>query len=160
MVYKASIMVMNTVFCKRHGHIRLYSLYYGRTEGSMYTHYRHGQGIYTASILGMNIWVYIACIMGMYMEVCFRIIVMCKGVYVANIMDKDNRGQESCSWPPRRKKVLWPTQPPMQWVPGALSPGQTEQGEKLTTLVHTMPRSRKSGALPPLRNTSSWRSAQ
>jgi hypothetical protein len=43
------------------------------------------------------------------------------------------------------RKALGPTQPPIQWVPGALS-----RGVKLTTHLHLVPRSRMRGAIPPL----------
>jgi hypothetical protein len=43
--------------------------------------------------------------------------------------------------------ALGPTQPPIQWVPEALSLGQVM---KLTTHLHLAPRSRICGAIPPL----------
>jgi hypothetical protein len=43
------------------------------------------------------------------------------------------------------KPALWPTQPPVQWVPGALSPGlKRGRGMTLTTHPHLVPRSRTS----------------
>jgi hypothetical protein len=45
---------------------------------------------------------------------------------------------------------MGPNQPPIQWVPGALSLGQNGQGVKLTTHLHLVPRSRMCGAIPPL----------
>jgi hypothetical protein len=45
---------------------------------------------------------------------------------------------------------LGPTQPPFQWVPGALSLGVSGRGVKLTTHFHLVPRLRVSGAIPPL----------
>jgi hypothetical protein len=50
------------------------------------------------------------------------------------------------------KTALGPTQPPIQWVPGARS-----LAVKLTTHLHLVPRSRMRGAIPPLPNTSLWR---
>jgi hypothetical protein len=41
-------------------------------------------------------------------------------------------------------------QPPIQWVPGALSLGYSGRGMKLTTHIHLVPRSRMRGAIPPL----------
>jgi hypothetical protein len=41
------------------------------------------------------------------------------------------------------RPVPGPTQPPIQWVPGALSRRQIGRGVKLTTLLHQVPRSRK-----------------
>jgi hypothetical protein len=52
------------------------------------------------------------------------------------------------------RPALGPTQPPIQWVPGALSPGV-----KPTTHLQLVPRSRKCGCIHPLPYTSSWRSA-
>jgi len=46
---------------------------------------------------------------------------------------------------------MGPTQPPIQWVRGgALSWGQSGRGVQLTTHLHLEPRSRMSGAIPPL----------
>jgi hypothetical protein len=50
------------------------------------------------------------------------------------------------------KLFLRPTQPPVQWVLGALS-----LGVKLTTHFHLM---RICGAIPPFPNMPSWRGAQ
>jgi hypothetical protein len=50
--------------------------------------------------------------------------------------------------------ALVSTQPPIQWVPGALSPGV-----KLTTHLQLVPRSRKRGCIHPLPYTPSWSSA-
>jgi hypothetical protein len=50
--------------------------------------------------------------------------------------------------------ALGSTQPPIQWAPGALSPGV-----KLTTHLQPVPRSRKCGSIHPLPHTPSWRSA-
>jgi hypothetical protein len=47
------------------------------------------------------------------------------------------------------KPALGPTQPPIQWIPGAPS-----LGVKLTTHLHLVQRSRMRGAIPPLPNTS------
>jgi hypothetical protein len=43
------------------------------------------------------------------------------------------------------RPALWPTQPPVQWVPGVLSPGlKRGRGVTLTTQPHLVPRSRMS----------------
>jgi hypothetical protein len=52
-----------------------------------------------------------------------------------------------------------PTQPPIQWVPGALSPGVKRQGREAD---HSLPSSaevKNGGAISPLLHTSSWNSA-
>jgi hypothetical protein len=46
--------------------------------------------------------------------------------------------------------ALWPTQPPIQWLPGALSLGVSGRGVKLTTHLHLAPSSGMRGAIPPL----------
>jgi hypothetical protein len=48
------------------------------------------------------------------------------------------------------RPALGSTQPPIQWVPGALSLGCRGPGAKLTTHLHLAPRSRMRGAIPPL----------
>jgi hypothetical protein len=42
-------------------------------------------------------------------------------------------------------QVLGPTQPPIQWVPGAFAPGVSRRGVKLTTHFQLVPRSRIRG---------------
>jgi hypothetical protein len=39
--------------------------------------------------------------------------------------------------------ALGPTQPPIQWVPGAISLGVNRLGVKLTTHLHLLPKSKK-----------------
>jgi len=57
------------------------------------------------------------------------------------------------------RTVLGPTQPPMQWIRGAISlGGKSGRGVKPTTHLNLMPRSMR-GAIPPLPNTLSWRGA-
>jgi hypothetical protein len=46
--------------------------------------------------------------------------------------------------------TLGPTQSSIQWVPGALSRGQSGWGVKLTTYLQLVPRSRKCGFVHPL----------
>jgi hypothetical protein len=57
------------------------------------------------------------------------------------------------------RPALGCTQPPIQWVPGALSQGWSGRGVKLTTHLQLVPRSRKCGSMHPLPHTPSWRSA-
>jgi hypothetical protein len=45
-------------------------------------------------------------------------------------------------------------------LPGALSPGECDQGLKLTTHILPVPRLRMRGAIPPLPHTSSRRGAE
>jgi hypothetical protein len=56
------------------------------------------------------------------------------------------------------KPAQGPTQPPVQWVPGVLSPGvKCGRGVTLTTHPHLVPRSRVVGAIPPPPQAPSWR---
>jgi hypothetical protein len=48
------------------------------------------------------------------------------------------------------RMAVGPTQPPIQWVRGSLSLGQSGRGVKLTTHLHLVPRSRMRGSIPPL----------
>jgi hypothetical protein len=57
------------------------------------------------------------------------------------------------------RPTLGSTQPPIQWVPRALSRGYSGRGVKLTTHLQLVPRSRKCGSIHPLPHTPSWRSA-
>jgi hypothetical protein len=50
--------------------------------------------------------------------------------------------------------ALGPTQPPIQWVPGVLSPGR-EADPSLPTSAEAI----KYGSIHPLPHTPSWRSA-
>jgi hypothetical protein len=52
-----------------------------------------------------------------------------------------------------------PTQPPIQWVPEALSLGVKRPGREADHSPPSSAEVKKSGAIPPLRNTSSWRDA-
>jgi hypothetical protein len=72
-----------------------------------------------------------------------------------------DRDWEFFSSPPRPDQLWRPTQPPIQWVPEALSLGVKRPGSvKLTTHLHLVPRSKMLSAVPPLPNTPSWRGAQ
>jgi hypothetical protein len=52
------------------------------------------------------------------------------------------QGQRIFLLAPASRPVLGPTQPPVQWVPGILSPGvKRGQGVTLTTYLHLVPRS-------------------
>jgi hypothetical protein len=52
---------------------------------------------------------------------------------------------------------LFSSQPPNGWVPEALSQKMKDRSMKLNIYLHSMPRIRRRGALPPLQNMSSWR---
>jgi hypothetical protein len=54
------------------------------------------------------------------------------------------RGLENFLFTTASRTALGPTQPPIQWVTGALS-----LGVKLTTHINLVPRSRMRGAIPP-----------
>jgi hypothetical protein len=47
------------------------------------------------------------------------------------------------------RTALGPTQPPIQWVPGALSLGVKRRGRE-TDHLHLVPRKRMRGAIPPI----------
>jgi hypothetical protein len=55
--------------------------------------------------------------------------------------------------------ILGSTQPPIQWVPGALSPGVKRQGRKADHSPPSIAEVKKGGAIPPLSRMSSWHSA-
>jgi hypothetical protein len=72
------------------------------------------------------------------------------------------------SFPPRGKvflfsiaftPVLGPTQPPIQWVPGAIYPGLERLGREAENSPSSSAEVKSGGAIPPLPHTSSWRSA-
>jgi hypothetical protein len=48
------------------------------------------------------------------------------------------------------RTALGPTQPPIQWVAGALSLGVKRPGREANHSPHLVPRSRKRGTIPPL----------
>jgi hypothetical protein len=55
--------------------------------------------------------------------------------------------------------ALGPTQPPIQWVLRALSPGVKRQGREADQSPTSSAEVKNGGATPPLHLTSSWRSA-
>jgi hypothetical protein len=57
------------------------------------------------------------------------------------------------------RPTLESTQPPIQWVPGDLSPGVKRPGRDLTTHLQLVPRLRKCGSILRLPHTPSWRNA-
>ena len=59
---------------------------------------------------------------------------------------KGNRSMSSKT----SKLIVAPTQPPIQGVQGALSRGTTNQGMRLSIHHHSVPRSRLTGAKPPV----------
>jgi hypothetical protein len=57
------------------------------------------------------------------------------------------------------RPALWPTQPPIPWIPVALSLGRSVRRAKLTSHLHLAARLRTDGAISPLPRTYSWRGA-
>jgi len=57
------------------------------------------------------------------------------------------------------RMALGSNQPPIQWVPEALSLGAKRPGHEADHSSQLVPRSRMRGAIPPLHNMSSWRGA-
>jgi hypothetical protein len=55
--------------------------------------------------------------------------------------------------------TLGPTQPPIQWLPGALSPWIKWQGRDANLSPPSSADVKKGGAIPPLPHMSSWHSA-
>jgi hypothetical protein len=55
--------------------------------------------------------------------------------------------------------ALGPTQPPIQWVPGALSPGVKRQGREADHSPPSSAKTKNGGDIPPLLQASSWRGA-
>jgi hypothetical protein len=55
--------------------------------------------------------------------------------------------------------VLGATQPPIQWVPGALSPGVKRPEREADHWSPSSTKIKKGGAIPPFPNISSWHSA-
>jgi hypothetical protein len=56
------------------------------------------------------------------------------------------------------RPTLGPSQPPIQWVLGALSPGVKWQGREADHLPPSSVKVKKGGAIPPLPHMSSWHS--
>jgi hypothetical protein len=56
------------------------------------------------------------------------------------------------------RPALGPTQPPIQWVPGVLSPGVRRPGRE-TNHFHLVPRLKLHGTIPSHLYTCSWRRA-
>jgi hypothetical protein len=56
------------------------------------------------------------------------------------------------SSPHRLKPALGPTQPPIQWVHGALSLGVKQPGHELSHSPPSSSKVKNSGAIPPLPN--------
>jgi hypothetical protein len=54
------------------------------------------------------------------------------------------------------RPALGPTQPPIQWEPGALTPGVKRPGREADHSRHLVPRSRTIGVLPPTLVLMAW----
>jgi hypothetical protein len=66
------------------------------------------------------------------------------------------RGQEIFLYSTVSRQALWPTQPPVKWVPGTLPPGVKRPGCEAD---HSHPPSSEvenDGPIPLLSHTSSW----
>jgi hypothetical protein len=57
------------------------------------------------------------------------------------------------------RPALGPTQPPIQWVPGVLSPGVKRQGREADHSPQTSAEVKNGEAIPPLPHTSTWHRA-
>jgi hypothetical protein len=57
------------------------------------------------------------------------------------------------------RPILGPTQPPIQWVRGALSHGVNRQGREADQLPPSSAEVKNDGAISPLSPMSSWNSA-
>jgi hypothetical protein len=57
------------------------------------------------------------------------------------------------------RPALGPTQLPIQWIPGALSPGIQRQGREAGYSPPSSAEVKNVGDTPPLPHTPSWRSA-
>jgi hypothetical protein len=69
------------------------------------------------------------------------------------------REQEIFLYSTASRPALGPTQPPIQWVPGSLSPGLRRQGRKAGRSAPSSAEVKNGGAISPLSHTSSWRDA-
>jgi hypothetical protein len=69
------------------------------------------------------------------------------------------QGQEIFLFSTAPRPALGPTQPPIQWVPGAFSPGVKWQGREADHSLSSSADVKNGGAVPPLPHKYSWRSA-
>jgi len=68
----------------------------------------------------------------------------------------DSRQRQGVSlFVPTSRPALMPTQPPIQWVPGALTPEVKRPGRIADTHLHLAPMLRTRGAIPSFPHTSS-----
>jgi hypothetical protein len=98
-----------------------------------------------------------------YIEICWTR----EGAGIAKSVER-RAGRPGFRFPARERKflfftvfrpVLGPTQPPIQWVPGALSPGAKRPGREPDHSPPTSAEINNGGAIPPLPHTVSWRAA-
>jgi hypothetical protein len=68
-------------------------------------------------------------------------------------------GQEGFLFSTASRPALGPTQPPIQWVPGTLSPGGKWPGHEADHSPPSFAEVKNGGAIPPLPHMSSWQSA-
>jgi hypothetical protein len=69
------------------------------------------------------------------------------------------QGQEIFLYSTTSRLTLEPTQPPIQWVPGALSPGVKQPWREADHSPLFSVEVKNGGGIPPLFHTSSWRGA-
>jgi hypothetical protein len=63
------------------------------------------------------------------------------------------------SSPQRSRPSVGPAQPPIQWIPRALSPGLMPQGLEVDHSPASIAEVKNDGAIPPFSHMSSWHNA-
>jgi hypothetical protein len=76
--------------------------------------------------------------------------------HVYHYEHSDQKGQDFFLFPTVTRPALVPTQPTIQWVPGALSPGVKQQGHEADHSPPSSAEVKNGGAIPSLPHASSW----